>query len=97
MFLRDKPVLYVNQGLDLRPYDADDLGENAAENLWQFRTLKACGIELTSDLFPAIGEVIKNAADSPALQAARHKAREEAWQHQGEGGKRIVDFMVSKT
>ena len=54
-FLFDRPVIYVNQGLDLRPYDADDIcwehsevkGVSANGNLnklWQFSSLSAFGI-----------------------------------------------------
>jgi CDP-glycerol glycerophosphotransferase (TagB/SpsB family) len=90
MFLRDKPVLYVNQKLDLRPYDADDIDHE----LWQFKTIKEAGIELREDDFPRITEIIKNAGDSEALALARRKARETAWQYPGEAGKRIFDFMA---
>jgi CDP-glycerol glycerophosphotransferase (TagB/SpsB family) len=90
MFLRDRPVLYVNQELDLRPYDADDLDHE----LWQFKTIKEAGIELKEDDFPHITEIIKNAGDSESLAAARRKARETAWQYPGEAGKRIFDFMT---
>jgi hypothetical protein len=93
-FLCDKPIIYVKQGMDLRPYDADDLGENAVEELWQFRTVEKIGIELREDFFPTICDVIKNTADSPELKAARQKAKDEAWQYRGEAGKRVVDFMV---
>jgi hypothetical protein len=93
-FLCDKPVIYVKQGMDLRPYDADDLGENAAEELWQCRTLLKIGIELKEELFPSIGDVIKNVADSSELRAARRQAKDEAWQYRGEAGKRIVDVMI---
>ncbi|GHV51926.1 CDP-glycerol glycerophosphotransferase [Spirochaetia bacterium] len=93
-FLCDKPVMYVKQGIDLRPYDADDLGENAAEELWQFRVLHETGIELKEEFFETIGDVIKNASDSTELKAARKNARETAWQYQGEAGKRIADFMM---
>jgi hypothetical protein len=95
-FLCDKPVIYVKQGIDLRPYDADDLGENAAEELWQFKTLGEIGIELKEDFFDTIGDVIKNAADSAELKTARKKAKETAWQFPGEAGKRIADFMIPK-
>jgi hypothetical protein len=95
-FLRDKPVLYVKHGLDLRPYDADDLGEDAVNTLWQFQTVRKIGIELQEAYFDTIGTVIREAADSPALQAARQQAKAEAWQHQAEAGKRIVDYMVGK-
>jgi hypothetical protein len=99
-FLRDKPVLYVNQGIDLRPYDADDIcetedGGRNLDLLWQFRAAREIGIELKEESFPAIADVIRNAADSEALRQARQKARDEAWQHRGEAGKRVVDFLVS--
>jgi len=90
MFLRDKPVLYVIQNFDLRPYDADDVGHE----LWQFKTVKEAGIELKEEDFPRITEVIKNAGDSEALKAAHKKARETAWQYPGEAGKRVFNFMT---
>jgi hypothetical protein len=94
-FLCDKPVMYVKQGFDLRPYDADDLGDNAAEELWQFKTLAKIGIELKEEFFDDIKDMIQKAADSIELKAARKKAKETAWQHQGEAGKLIVDFMIN--
>jgi hypothetical protein len=90
MFLCDKPVLYVNQHFDSRPYDADDLDHE----LWQFKIIKEAGIELREDDFPQITEIIKNAGDSESLSAARNTARETAWQYQGEAGKRIFNFMT---
>jgi hypothetical protein len=90
MFLRDKPVLYVDQDFDLSPYDADDLDHE----LWQFKTIKEAGIELREDDFPHIIEIIKEAEDNESLAAARGKAREAAWQYQGEAGKRVFDFMT---
>jgi len=89
MFLRDKPVLYVNQDFDLRPYDADDLGHE----LWQFKTIKEAGIELKEEYFPNIIEIIKKAGDNETLRLARKKARETAWQYPGEAGKKIFEFM----
>jgi hypothetical protein len=94
VFLCDKPVMYVKQGIDLRPYDADDLGENAVNELWQFRTLEQVGVELKEEYFERIEEVIQNISDNTELRQARKKAREEAWQHQGEAGKHIADFMI---
>jgi CDP-glycerol glycerophosphotransferase (TagB/SpsB family) len=94
-FLRDKPVFYVNQDIDLRPYDAFDLGEDAKAKVWQFSTLKAIGIELKEEMFPTIKEIIKNASDNEMLKQARAKAKAEAWMYQGEAGKRIADFMIN--
>ncbi len=93
MFLRDKPVLYVNQDFDSRPYDADDLDHE----LWQFKIIREAGIELNEADFPRIAEIIKNAADSESLAAARKKAGETAWQYPGEAGKRVFDFMTGTT
>jgi hypothetical protein len=97
LFLFDKPVMYVKQGLDLRPYDADDLGAAAGDELWQFKTLRENGIELKETLFDSIGDVIKNASDSIELKKAREKAKNEAWQFQGKAGKRVADFMIGLT
>jgi len=94
-FLFDKPVMYVKQGIDLRLYDADDLGDDAVEKLWQFRTLKEIGIELKEEEFPQIGDIIRGASDSEELREARQRAKNAAWQYRGESGKRIVDFMIS--
>ena len=90
MFLREKPVLYVNQDFDLRPYDADDI----EHELWQFKTIKEAGIELREEHFPRITEIIKNAGDSETLANIRKKARETAWQYPGEAGKRVFDFLT---
>ena len=93
-FLFSKPVLYIKQGFDMRPYDADDL-DDAADTLWQFRTLKKIGIELKEEDFSKIDEIIKNASDSEELRQAKKKASEEAWQYPGEASKRIADFLVN--
>jgi len=95
MFLFDRPVMYVLQGFDMRLYDADDLGEDAAENLWQFKVLKEIGIPLKEEDFTSIGDIIKNASDSDELRQARQKAKDTAWQYRGEAGKRIADFILS--
>jgi hypothetical protein len=89
MFLFDRPVLYVSQDIDLRPYDADDLDHE----LWQFKTVKEAGIELREGDFPRITEIIRKAGDSETLGLARKKACEAAWQYPGEAGKRTFEFM----
>ncbi|MDR1904611.1 MAG: CDP-glycerol glycerophosphotransferase family protein [Treponema sp.] len=91
LFLCDKPVMYVKQGIDLRPYDADDL----TDELWQFKIVREIGIELKAEDFEAIGALITRASDSAELQEARRRAKETAWQYPGEAGKRIADFMAT--
>ncbi len=90
-FLCDKPVMYVNAGMDLRPYDAYDLGD---KELWQYKVLKKFGKELTEEQFENIKEVIQSLSDSKELEEERHKAKAEAWMHEGQAGKNIVDYMV---
>jgi len=94
-FLCDKPVIYVNANLDLRPYDAYDI--EGGKNIWQFKTLKEIGIELDDSNFENIESIIKNATDSADLAEKRKNAKNEAWMHQGEAAKNIVEFMIQKT
>jgi hypothetical protein len=91
VFLFDKPVFYVRQGFDLRPYDADDL----PNGLWQFEVLEKIGIELKEDYFPHIDETIRKASDNEELKAARLEAKKTAWQYQGKAGKNVYDFMTN--
>jgi hypothetical protein len=97
VFLFDKPVMYVSSDMDLRPYDAGDLGEDAQAKLWQFRAVAAFGIELKEELFEEIEKHIQAALKSDALREARKEAKAAAWQHEGEAGARIADFLLSKT
>ena len=92
-FLCDKPVMYVSADMDLMPYDAYDLNKQ----LWQFAVLEKMGIKLDEKDFDNIKEVIQNASDSPELAAQRKIAKETAWMHIGEAGKRIADYMKQKT
>jgi hypothetical protein len=92
-FLCDKPVLYVNADLDLRMYDASEV---PGKKIWQFATLEKIGIELQEKDFHRIGEVIKNAGDSPELATARKTAKEEAWQNRGNAGAAVADFMIAE-
>src|SRR5574344_690380 len=89
-FLCDKPVMYVNAELDLRPYDAYDL----QKTIWQFDVLKKIGIELKEEHFADIRNVIQNASDSPELAEARRTAKETAWMFPGKAGDNIADFMI---
>ena len=91
-FLCDKPVMYVNAELDLRPYDAYDLNKT----IWQFDVLKKIGIELKEEHFADIKSIIQAASDSPQLAAERIAAKNTAWMYSGESGKRVVDYMTTK-
>lgn len=90
-FLCDKPVMYVKADMDLRPYDAYDLGD---KELWQYSVLRTFGTELQESQFENIKEVIQSMSDSKELEKARHEAKATAWMHEGEAGKRIADYMI---
>lgn len=94
-FLFDKPVLYVNADIDLRPYDAYDL-DDCGKHLWQFETIKKFGIELRKEQFADIKNIIQEMSDNKDLAEARKNAKAEAWQYIGEAGERVVDFMLKK-
>jgi hypothetical protein len=92
IFLCDKPVLYAEHDIDLRPYDASDLNRE----MWQMKTVREIGIELREEDFPRITDIIARAVENPLLQEARQKTKDTAWQYRGEAGKRIADFMIHK-
>ncbi|MBR4375698.1 MAG: CDP-glycerol glycerophosphotransferase family protein [Spirochaetia bacterium] len=89
-FLRDKPFLAAVGDFDARPYDAGKV----PHPLWQFQVLPKIGRELKEADFQRIEEIIKNLSDDPASAENRALAKEKAWQYQGQGGKRIADYMV---
>jgi hypothetical protein len=91
IFLCDKPVIYVDQDFDLRPYDADDI----SGELWQFTVLHTIGLELKEEYFTGIKELISGLSEKEALKIARKKAKDEAWQYPGEAAKRTVDYMIN--
>ncbi|MBO4704764.1 MAG: CDP-glycerol glycerophosphotransferase family protein [Spirochaetaceae bacterium] len=97
MFLCDKPFLYVNDKLDLRPYDAYDIIEaNPETTLWQFETLKKTGRKLEEKDFCNIGIILKSMSDNEELAKQRAIAKNTAWMHRGEAASLVVDFMMSK-
>lgn len=91
-FLFDNPLLYVETEFDKRPYDMDDVEDEA----WQFETLKKIGIKIDENNLDNIKEVIQNATSNESLKAARAKAKEEAWFNIGSSAQKVVDFLVSK-
>ena len=88
-FLCDKPVMYANAEMETGPYDIYDTEHEP----WAVTTLQKIGIPLKEEDFSNIGEVIKNASDSPELSKLRAYYKAEAWQHIGEAAKLTVDYM----
>lgn len=92
-FLCDKPVMYVNGDMDLRMYDAYYV---PGRKPWQVNAIKKFGIELNENQFPNIKEIIQNASDSKELADLRHAAKDEAWEHIGNAGENIYQFITNK-
>ncbi|WP_427194731.1 CDP-glycerol glycerophosphotransferase family protein [Treponema denticola] len=89
-FLFDKPFLYCNNEFDHRPYDSGDLKETP----WKFSVLKEIGVELNSNSFDHIKEIISEACKSETLKENRLKAKDTAWQNRGCAGKAVYDFLT---
>ena len=92
-FLCDKPVMYVNADIELALYDAYDV---PGQKPWQVNAVKEFGIELKEEQFPTIKEVIQNASDSEELARRRAKAKQTAWQFEGQSGEKVYEFMTEK-
>lgn len=91
VFLFNRPFLYVNQDFDWSPFDSYEIEEAP----WMFRILPEIGIELQRDYFENIETILKNAVKDESFLKGRIKAREIAWQHQGESAQRVVDYLQS--
>jgi len=93
MFLRNKPVIYVSQKMDLRPYDAHTVYSDQAD-MWTFRSLGKAGIELKPELFDDLPGFISKISADTSLELAIGEVKAEAWHYRGEAGKRAADFMI---
>ena len=93
MFLRNKPVIYVSEKMDLRPYDTHLLYDNH-EEMWTFKMLKKVGIELKPEMFANLADIIKNVSAEKYFESEIERIKTEAWNYQGEAGKRVADFML---
>ena len=94
MFLLNKPVIYVSQDMDLRPYDAHVIYKDQ-EEMWTFRALRKAGIELKPELFDDLPGFISKISADKSLELAIGEVKAEAWFYQGEAGKRVADFMIN--
>jgi len=90
MHLFDRPFIYLNQEIDLRPYDADDIDHE----LWHMETFKKTGVEITENDLPLLKEIINSINEKQSLSSARQKEGNDSWQYRGEAGKRVYDFLT---
>jgi len=90
VFLFDRPVLINTQNIDLRRLDAHNLNQ---EPLY-FQNFKRIGVELDNSNLDCIKDIILDVLQNSELQKNRQEVKKAMWQHQGESGKRIVDFLI---
>ena len=88
----DKPVICADTSFDKAPYDAAWLDEE----LWTYEVLPKLGMKLNEDSIDDIKSIIDECIESTKYQKGRDDARQETWQHIGEGATRTVDFILSK-
>lgn len=88
----DKPVIYADTSFDDSVYDAWWLDSK----LWTFEILPHLGIQLNSENMGNLKELIDKCISEEKYAEGRKKAIAETWAYQGEGAKRVVDFIVKK-
>ncbi|WP_191015552.1 CDP-glycerol glycerophosphotransferase family protein [Treponema zioleckii] len=88
----DKPIIYADTSYDNSPYDSAWLDEE----LWRFKVLPDLGVKLEQKDFGNLKAIIDNLMQNESFQKGREKIRNEAWEYQGEGAKRTVDYLIAK-
>ena len=88
----DKPVIYTAADYDKSTYDCAWL----EKELWTFDVLPKIGMELSTDNFGNVKELIDKCISSEEYAKGRDNARKETWMYPGEGAKRTVDYIVAK-
>ena len=97
VFLTGKTFLYVNEDIDIRPYDAGDLAEmEPPVEAWQFSVLPSIGKKLSETDFENIGAVISDCVKNTDYKTGQQKAKETAWMYRGHSGEHIAEFLVNK-
>nr|WP_318660143.1 CDP-glycerol glycerophosphotransferase family protein [uncultured Treponema sp.] len=88
----DKPIIYADTSFNSDPYDASWIDEP----LWRFEKLKELGIKLDKKDFPKMKEMIDSVIENKELKSSRERVRNEAWQYQGQGAEKTVDWLIEK-
>ena len=91
-FIFDKPAIYADIEFDKGQYDYYFLKDEP----WSIRMLPKIGIGLTMENSSNIKDLIEKSLNDPGFAATRMEAREEIWQHRGEGAKRTCDYLIRK-
>jgi CDP-glycerol glycerophosphotransferase (TagB/SpsB family) len=94
MFLRNKPVFYVADKLDLRTRDAFEIYVDQ-EEIWDFSNMiKGTNIEIKPEMLSELPDLISNVSSDISVESAIAELKAKAWRHQGTAGKQTADFMI---
>ena len=88
----DKPVIYADTEIDNSPYDAWWL----ETPYWTFTALPRIGQKLTMENLDTLKAMIDECIQDPKYAQGRREAREETWEHKGEGTERAVEYLLNK-
>ena len=90
-FLLGKPVIYTEYEFDKRAYDLSDVEDEA----WKFKIINEIGIQLGDRDIKTIVEIINGCLNNKLLTEKIIKAKNTAYQHQGDAGKNCADTLIS--
>ncbi len=88
----DKPVIIANNQFDLSALDAWWLDRPT----WTQSVIDRIGPKLTPENISSIKDLIDNTLEDSSFSAFRDEIRQETWQYQGEGARRVANYIVAK-
>ena len=63
---------------------------------WTFEILPYLGMQLNSDNMSSLKEMIDKCLSEEKYAEGREKAIADTWAYQGEGAKRVAEFVIAK-
>jgi len=90
--LFDRPVICAMTDFDTSKYDAWWLDST----IWTLEYIPKLGAIISDDDLEHIKTLIDNCIEDSKYSDARRDMRDKIWLHQGEGAKRVVDYLEKK-
>ena len=64
--------------------------------MWTFEILPHLGMQLNADNMQNLQEMIEQCISEEKYAAGRKKAIGDTWAYQGEGAKRVAEYIIAK-
>jgi len=90
--VHDKPIIYTDTEFDYSIYDQWWLNRP----FWTFEVLPKIGQKLTWENVDNLKVMIDECLNDPRYVQGRREATAEAWEYQGEGAVRVVNYLENK-